>query len=372
MVVVFLVISSIVVIIYLALSLLLAANLAANKTKACPHFPFVSVVVAARNEARFLPACLSSLVDLDYPKERLEIVIVNDDSQDTSEEIIRQFASTSPVIKYVNLASHQKKRPGKEGAILSGINSSRGEMIFITDADCRVPCSWIKTLLSAMAPDVGIVGGFTLLDRRGDSTSIWGKIQSLDWLFLLSMACAAARMGKPLSWVGNNLAFRRDAYDEVGGYLGIDSSLVEDFSLINAIRRKTAWRIVFSTSPGAIISSYPEKTLKQFYFQRRRWATGVSKILTFGKILMGTTIAAHATIFAVALLHGVSLAVGFGAILLLADLFFLSRALAIFCRKDLFLYFLGFEAIYFLYTLVLPVLSLFDRNIRWKDNYHSN
>jgi 1,2-diacylglycerol 3-beta-glucosyltransferase len=368
MVVVFLIISSIVVITYLALSVLLASNLVADKTEACPQFLFVSVVVAAKNEARFLPACLSSLVNLDYPKERLEIVIVNDDSQDNSEEIIRQFASTSPVIKYVNLASYQKKRPGKEGAILSGINNSRGEIIFITDADCCVPSSWIKTLLGTMTPDIGIVGGFTLLDQRGDSTSIWGKIQSLDWLFLLSMACAAARLGKPLSWVGNNLAFRRAAYDEVGGYLGIDSSLVEDFSLINAIQRKTAWRILFSTSPEAMISSYPEKTLRQFYFQRRRWATGVSKVLTFGKILMGTTIAAHTAILAIAFFYSVKLAFGFGGILLLADLFFLARALTIFCRKDLLLYFLGFEAIYFLYSLALPILSLFDRNIRWKDD----
>lgn len=334
-----------------------------------PWEPLVSVIIAIRNEAPHLAACLDSLVALDYPADKLEIFFIDDDSSDGSDRLLQAFCTAHPQVRALYLARGEKTLPGKAGAVYAGICESRGEVLFVTDADCQVPPGWIRQLLAAFTPEAGLVGGLTLLDPRIGRRPIFAAVQALDGLYLLGIAAAAIRLGKPLSWMGNNMAFRRSAYLAVGGYPALGPSLIEDFALLDAISRSSPWQVRITTAPGAAVTSLPVTTLPAFYYQRRRWALGIRQVRPFGKLLMAISYGCHLATLAV-------LVCGKPAGLL--ALMILWACDWVLCRKmtrqtgqsALLRHFPAFELFYFAYSLILPPLLLFDRRIRWKDqNY---
>ncbi len=355
-----------VVFFYILLTLLFTFSFRNPSVVTSEFEPKISIIVAARNEAQNLSGSLQSLRDVNYPVEKYEIVVVDDNSNDDSPEIIKRFAA-DPLFRCIRLNENEKTRPGKAGAILEGIDQSRGEIIFITDADCRVPRNWVKNLLQYFDKNTGLVGGFTLLDQPGDNTSRWGKIQSCDLSFLLGIAVASARLKKPVSWLGNNMAFRRTAYDLVGGYAVLGHSLVEDFALINAIAGSGKWKVVLTRHPDSIVTSRPSANMADFYRQRKRWASGMNRVPPFGLFIMASSFLSHLIVVAAFLLLSIELAISGIFFLFAADFIFLYRVLVSLQRKDLLRYFVSFELLYFAYTLLLPVSHIFDRKILWKN-----
>lgn len=324
--------------------------------------PSVSVIVAARNEERLLPACLQALADLDYLPPKLEIILVNDASTDATGRLMREVCAKDPRFKLVELAPGEKRKIGKAGALLAGIERSRGEVICITDADCRPSPSWVRGLTSMFTPQTAVAGGFTVLEPSRGAIQ---AVQALDWLFLQSAASTSASYNLPISWFGNNLAFRRQAYEQVGGYEGIRDSLVEDFALINAVRRQTAWRFAFYPSPASMVRSVPAATLADLYRQRRRWSTGVSQTPPFGSLLMIAAAAAHLTL----LIGLLTTPWAFAALAAKTALdgLMIGRAAKRLHVCAPMSYLLLFEVYFILYTLVMPLLMLVDRKIVWKD-----
>jgi cellulose synthase/poly-beta-1,6-N-acetylglucosamine synthase-like glycosyltransferase len=329
--------------------------------------PTVSVVVAARNEATNLPACIESLVALDYPKEKLEIIIVNDFSTDSSKEILETFQHDHSFIKVIHLRE-KKERPGKAGALLKGIEKSASEIIFVTDADCQVPQAWIKTILQMFDERTGLSGGFTFVHTKQNKHSNWWLAsQTLELMFLQAVAFSCARLNRPVSWLGNNIAFRRSAYDEVGGFRNLSETLVEDYALISAIRRHTNWQARFSFKLDAVVKSQPVENLKNLYNQRKRWASDRKNVPLDGLLIMVLNYLTRSLL----LLSFFIMPIYFAILLMLSvvvfDLLFLKRISRIFGKQQLLKYIFGFEFVTILTTLIFPGLFLFDKKVTWKD-----
>jgi len=357
---------------YAVLGCFLALSITKKISKRKSFEPKISIIVAARNEAQHLPDCLRSLLRVEYPPAKTEIIVVDDCSTDDSEKIIQRFATAHPQIRHFRLEAEQKHRPGKAGAILYGIDHSSGEIIFITDADCQVPPTWIRGLLQLFTERVGLVGGFTLLDQKKDATPLLGKIQSLDWLYLLSVAAGASTRGRPLSWVGNNMAFRRQAYDKVGGYRALGYSLIEDFALANAIATQTDWQVRFSAVKDALVHSSPLSSLLQLYRQRRRWFTGFGSMRPFGKSVMILSTVAHLSCVALSAMQWQLFLFCFLS-LALTDWFLLYPTAKNLDRRDLLRYFPAFQFYFFCYLTIFPLFLFFDRQVVWKEQrYPSN
>jgi len=332
--------------------------------------PLVSVIIAGRNEAEQLPACLAALAQLTYSTEKLEILLVDDASQDHSHSLLAAFAERMPHSRVLTLTRAEKALTGKAGAVLPAIEQSKGEIIFITDADCQVPPSWIESHLHFFTPEVGMVGGLTLLEPEPTDAGLFQQVQSLDWIYLQTVASASARLGKPLSWMGNNLAFRRLAYDQVGGYRALEHGLIEDFSLLNAISRQSAWRIVLHTEPAAIVKSRPEKNWRRWYWQRKRWALGIRPVRLIGKLLMLVTFLTHMLV----LWYAVSWQpTGWMVLLaiLLGDTIILYTGVKKFDQNQWLKGIPGFELYYFFYILVMPALFCLKKKIVWKNEVYS-
>lgn len=130
------------------------------------EYPFVSVVVGIRNEERYIEECINSLLNLDYPKDSYEIIIVDGMSTDKTKDIVQKY----PVRFFLN------KRKNVAAARNLGLQNSRGDLVAFTDGDCKVDSQWLKILVSEMqnAPDdVVCVGGPNLIF---DTDPVFGRV----------------------------------------------------------------------------------------------------------------------------------------------------------------------------------------------------
>ena len=363
----FIIVLIFIVLIYIILTFFFSYGLGQEKRYNSEFEPNVSIVVAVRDEEQTLETCLASLANLDYPKNKLEIIIVNDNSSDGSSHIAEQYAQQYPHFQVISLQEKDKVRPGKAGAVLEGIEQSSGEIVCLTDGDCHVSPGWIRGLLSLFTLEVGMAGGFTILQNTNDKPKLFGRIQALDWIYLLSVAAGSSALGIPLSWVGNNLAFRRSVYEQVGGYRALGCSLIEDFALLRTVDQDTDWKLRFELAPETLVYSQPEFSFRHFYQQRKRWAAGVAQVKPFGKLLLLIAGLTHIVICAGYLLSGmwpwamVSLLA-----VLAADFLLIATAATRIGQGCLLRCILGFELHYFFYTTVLAVFWLFDRRVVWK------
>jgi len=355
-----------VVLIYILLSIILLYGTYRHPSPQVNHEPRVSVVVAAKDEEENIEDCLNSLAELDYPKEKLEVIVVDDRSRDRTGELIAEFVRGKDNFRFLTVTEEPTTLSGKANAIQTGIKNSSGDIILLTDADCCVPPSWVKTITSYFEEDVGLVAGLTLLDHKKDGSLFFDKVQSLDWIYLLTVGAGAAGVGRPLSCVGNNLSFRRSAYQQVGGYQGVGFSLTEDFALFKAIAERTPWRVSFTIDPRARVQSKPLKSLRQFYQQRKRWLIGGKTVSPFGKLLMAISFLAHILIPAsfILLKNPLIALVSCGSVML-SDFLILLRATITLKKTDLLKYFPLFELFYFFYTTMIA-FSILSGKVHWK------
>lgn len=233
--------------------------------------PFVSVVVAARNEEYTLPNLLSTLQTQDYPPEQWEIVVVDDRSTDHTSAIVAQWQSTEPHLRLVRIDRPSSTLGGKQHALAVAIEQCRGEIILMTDADCVVPSTWVRSMAAPFADErVGIVTGMVRLPSRD---SLWVHLQRADLAHLLAVEWGAIGLGIPISVIGNNLAIRCSTYNEIGGYAALNPTIVEDCAILQRTIRSRQWRVVIAGSE-ATITTEPVTTVRAFLRQRARWSTG--------------------------------------------------------------------------------------------------
>ena len=230
------------------------------------ELPSASIIIAARNEEENILECLNSLDQLKYPKDKLEIIIVDDNSTDSTGTIIDEFISDNDKFKKVFAENNQS---GKPGALSAGIKNASGEIILLTDADCRPSITWALSITSYYTNETGIVNGFT----SQDSFNWFSGMQAIDFIYLTSVASGTINNNAPVSCIGNNMSFRKEAYADVGGYENIPFSVTEDFALLNAINNLGKYKIIYPLNPESLVTSKPCPSLKELFRQKKRWAS---------------------------------------------------------------------------------------------------
>jgi len=350
---------------YVAVTALLFLGTLRRERRGGDWTPKVSVIVAVRNEEQSIRACLESLARLRYPPSHLKVLIADDGSSDGTRQIASEFTSRYPHFSCIRIDQEPVGLSGKAHAIAQGIEEATGEIICLTDADCRVPSHWVREMVAHFTDEVGLVGGATLLDEPGERLPMFEKVQSLDWGYLLSVGAGLTGVGLPVSLLGNNLAFRRAAYDAVGGFRGVPFSVTEDSALVRTIVSRTPWKARFVLSPNSLIVSRAKPNWREFYDQRKRWAIGARHLGLVGKAVSGLAVATHLTL-PLALLWGFGHALAALVAIAIADFTLLFRTTGAVGRRDLLRYFLLFEAFYFGWTIAFGILALFSRAVHWK------
>ncbi|MCB9207144.1 MAG: glycosyltransferase [Ignavibacteriales bacterium] len=323
--------------------------------------PTASVIVAARNEENNIENCLKSLNDLQFPDDKLEIIIVNDDSTDNTESIIKNFIADKPRFKLIKPDKNFGETFGKARAIANAVEIASGEIILTTDADCVVSPTWAKTICSYYQDNIAMVCGYT--NQRADN--LFEAVQDIDFIYLLAVAGGAINLGKPLSAIGNNMSYRKSAYNEVGGYANIQFSVTEDFQLLMAINKLKDRKIIYPIDPGGLVTSAPCPDLKTLFRQKRRWAIGGMKSRLDNLLIISTG-------FWAALFTWIGLFLYTPTVLVLillrvfADLFMVYFVYKKLNLKFSLFNFIGFQIYSNIYFVVTAISLFFSRKVMWK------
>ncbi len=323
--------------------------------------PFVSVVIAARDEEEHLPACLASLVAQTYPPDRYEVIIANDNSTDGTAEVCGELCTKHSRFSTF-LTQESDALRGKSNALAQAIEKSHGEVILVTDADCVVPTTWVEHTARRYSPDVGLIGGMTL--QKADT--FFHGMQSLDWAYILGIASATAALGNHLGSIGNNLSFRRTAYDEVGGYRNLKFSVTEDYTLVQAILRTRKWNYLYPIDENLLVQSQPCPSLKSLIQQKHRWGKGGLDMKFMGFFIMVFAFAMSVGLLWSSIFYSLAVAGSMLLVKFIADYTFLYQILSRLKRTDELKYFYWYELYNILQVLILPFLVLFGGKVLWK------
>lgn len=245
------------------------------------QWPKVSVLLAARNEEKLILRNLKALASLNYPQDCLEILIGDDQSEDRTAEIVKQFIAQHPNMKLLEIKKNMGMARGKANVLAHLAHHAHGDFYFITDVDVQVPPDWIKDLLERFTPETGLVSGTTLCDHG----NLFAEMQRIDWMHFMGYIKAMANVGIACTSVGNNMAVRADAYWETGGYENIRFSITEDYRLFQEVTRR-GWQWANILTPGSTGQAWYIDRLSDFLNQRKRWLQGAVDLPLNWKLML--------------------------------------------------------------------------------------
>jgi len=245
------------------------------------RMPKATVLVPFRNEEANLPGLLSDLLKQDYPRDLLEIILIDDHSSDHGAELVASYGKQVKIIRLSDTAM------GKKAALEAGVAASQAEWILTTDADCRLPKGWVSSLIRVgQGSGACMVCGTVAIDSS--SRSILSVVQVLETHLLQRMGSAALSLGFPLLNTGASLAFRRDAFIEVGGY-SANRQLAsgDDTFLLLAMHSAHPGRVVPCILPESRVTTAAEPDWGAYLAQRHRRASKVGHYRSPYILLLG-------------------------------------------------------------------------------------
>lgn len=316
---------------------------------------FVSVVVACRNEQENITKLLKKLKEQDYPSGSFEVIIVDDNSIDSTAEIARRLIDSD------NFQLIRNSGKGKKKALETGITAARGELILTTDADCRMGKSWMRTISSFYEenePDM-IICPVRFSPLKG----FFGRFQELEFMSLQGITAGTAAMGMATMCNGANLAFTKTAYTGNKENLRFDIATGDDIFLLHSMK-KNGLRILWLESHDAVVTTDPPPDLKSFLRQRKRWASKSTAYKDRFSILLGIVTFVTILMQAGLMIASIIDQSFFRMFLLLfilksiPDFLILFNTTSGYKRTELMKWFLPSQLVYPFYVLIVTVFSL--------------
>jgi len=256
-------------------------------TNAIPPSSKVTVIIAARNEELNIGRTLDCIVGQEYPKELLEIIVVDDHSTDNTGNIILSYADKG--VKLITLNEGNKLNSYKKFAINKAINASTGDVILTTDADCRMGSKWILNIIQYMERENKLMASSPVC--YNEEKSYFERLQTLEFLYLIGLGAAGIGNGNPTTCNGANLAYRKSLFFEMGGFNGIDElASGDDELLLHKVAESNADKIGFCKSKEAVVYTDAKESIKSFLSQRKRWASKSTKYKDKKVVVLGVCI----------------------------------------------------------------------------------
>jgi glycosyltransferase involved in cell wall biosynthesis len=219
-----------------------------------------SIIIPARNEEANISACINSVINTDYAKDKIEIILVNDHSDDHTLEIVKLFSDKILILDSPSI--------GKKKAIELGVITARYNHIITLDGDCIVKKDWIKSWsihIQNHKPKIS-----TGIVQIIDSNSFLSNYESLDIMNLMAVTNYGIKHDKFYIGNGANLYFQKDFYlasnknEEYAS--GDDVFLLQQAKALNE-------KITFNSQINSSVFTWSQSSLKNLLWQRKRWAT---------------------------------------------------------------------------------------------------
>ena len=227
-------------------------------------FPSVSIVIPAYNEGKNIIKTLSSLINLHYPKNRLEIIVINDGSKDNTGDLVKGFIAKS---KRWDIRLISKKNEGKGAALNDGLRAAKGEFFVCLDADSiATKDALLKILPHFTEENIAVVLPLLKVEKP---KNIWQKMQWLEYIVNMFYKKLMGRLNCVHVSPGPFSVYRKNILQKVGGF--DEDNLTEDLEI--TLRLQSRHYKIVQLLDAEVFTLAP-KTFKELYKQRNRWYKG--------------------------------------------------------------------------------------------------
>lgn len=247
-----------------------------------------SIIIPFRNEQENLLPLLKTIESLNYPKELYEVIFINDDSTDSSGEIIKKRIEENKTNFSLLQNQHFSSSPKKD-AIELGVKHSKFKWILTSDADCALPEEWLYILDAFIKEKNPVMIAAPVFYQSNDS--FLENFQQLDGLSLQAITIGGFGYGTPLLCNGANMAYTKDAFYKVDGFTGNNHiASGDDVFILEKMKKRFPNQVMFLKAKQAIVSTKPQINWESVINQRIRWASKTSKQKNISSILLGISV----------------------------------------------------------------------------------
>lgn len=322
--------------------------------------PSISVIVALKNEEKNVRSMVRSLNEIDYPDGLLEIILVNDHSTDATQERLNAFQSNAIQV-YLN------EGKGKKSAILTGVKKAKGDWIAVTDADCKVPQLWLKSLTKSITRQIKMVLGPVFI--QNESKGFLEIFQQIEFLGLQGATAGSAGVEHPISANGANMLFHKVTFNEIQPYEdNIDLNTGDDqFLMMKMVSEKGAEAVTYCWEQNASVLTNAVPTWSKYFTQRIRWASKGTAYKDLTIVSIGALVILSSLWVGISIVFGLSsgdylLSLGVLGGKLLIDLIIIKPTLKLAQGKVSFFQYL-FSGIFYPFVVVVSALAGIFRRI---------
>jgi 1,2-diacylglycerol 3-beta-glucosyltransferase len=276
---------SLIYVAYLALRGYQAMRAARRQAPSGAERPWVTLMVAARNEAPVIAATLASLARQDYASEagpRFDVVVVDDGSSDETGSLAHAAAAEQPDRLAVVRREDGDGPSTKAAALLHAHSSARGAVIGVVDADASVASGFISQVMDAWRSNPGAVAIQAQRRAHNRASGWFAAAQDEELLMDMASQCGRWATDGTAELRGNGMFVRREALERVGGW--DPTALTEDLEL--STRLVTAGERI-ALAPQAQVGEEAVTTVRALWRQRLRWAEGsIRRLIELGPGLL--------------------------------------------------------------------------------------
>ena len=232
----------------------------------------VSIIICARNEERYIARCLISILAQDYDKKLIQVIVVDDASDDTTFLVAKELLSHSG-IDY--LLMQNKTQKGKKLSLNAAIQEAKHNVIISRDADTFTKSEyWLLSLANYYllhSTDM-LIAPIAMADNSG---GLWA-LQAVENNVLNLIAGGSAYYHKAFLCSGANLMFTKTAFASVNGYTShLHIASGDDVLFLKDLKQIEGSKIAFIKSRDALVYTYAVRSLKELFKQKIRWASKI-------------------------------------------------------------------------------------------------
>jgi cellulose synthase/poly-beta-1,6-N-acetylglucosamine synthase-like glycosyltransferase len=227
------------------------------------NYPDISIIIPAHNAEETLRNCLESITRLEYPRDRMEMILINNNSTDSTEAIARDFPVT--LLQETRFQSSYAARN-------LGITHARGEILVFTDSDCVVSPDWLIKLLEFFHDDeIGCFAGEILTYEPETLTETYSAIDEENHNQKRSLSVGYLPAANTA-----NVAYRKEVFEKIGPF---------NFNLKSGGDAEFTWRMIQQSHfkiiyvPEAVVYHKHRSSVRSLYLQHRKYGEGITDLL---------------------------------------------------------------------------------------------
>ncbi len=237
-----------------------------KNTKEISFYPFVSILIPAYNKEETIEATINSVIDLEYPKDRYEIIIVDDGSTDSTNEKIEDLIKTKHA---VSILFKKQKNQGKAAALNWGLSQVKGEFFACLDADSTVEKDTLKKMMVFYSQHKENLVIVTPAMKVIKPESLLQKFQRVEYILAVFIQRLMGHIDCIYVAPGPFSLYRAEIIRKLGGF--DEESITEDQEIAYRVQ---SYHFKIKQCPQAFVKTVAPRNAGEFYKQRNRWFKG--------------------------------------------------------------------------------------------------